>query len=225
MTRSVSQRLLAANRDVWEAMQAHRFVCDIEQDRLPDDVFARYLVFEHRFVETAILIFGHAMMKAPGIAQRRWLIGVLHALSTAQLTSFEAAFAALGVRAAPPGAALPPAVVAFDRGMLRMAEDGDFDAVLTIMLAAEWMYATWCGRAADRPISSPELRRWVMLHAAPDFLAQAAWLRAQIDATIPDAAAFARMSALFRRALELEIGFHDAAYDTSWTPPLPEEIA
>ncbi|STV71569.1 thiaminase II [Klebsiella michiganensis] len=33
-------------------MQQHRFVTDIEQDRLPTAVFNRYLAFEGNFVAT-----------------------------------------------------------------------------------------------------------------------------------------------------------------------------
>ena len=38
---TLSERLREANRDVWNGMQAHRFVCDIEADSLPRDVFHR----------------------------------------------------------------------------------------------------------------------------------------------------------------------------------------
>ena len=213
---TLSQRLLQANQGVWDAMQAHRFVRDIEADRLPAEVFARYVAFEHRFVETAIQIFGHALLKAPGPAQRHRLIGVLHALSTEQLPAFDRFFAALGVVPATSDAALPKAVQAFDQGMLRMAEEGDYADVLSIMLAAEWMYATWCARAKARgtPIASPELRHWVALHTEPGFLGQVAWIRAEIDACA--GSDVARLSARFGRALELEIAFHEAAYDDAW---------
>ncbi len=213
---ALSQRLLSANQDVWDAMQAHRFVRDVEADRLPAEAFARYLTFERRFVETAILIFGHALVKAPGADQRRRLIGVLHALSTEQLPAFDRFFGALGIAPAGADAALPMAVREFDRGMLAMAEEGAYADVIAIMLAAEWMYATWCGRAKarDAPIASPELRRWVALHAESGFLGQVAWLRAEIDACA--GSDVARLSARFGRALELEIAFHEAAYDDAW---------
>lgn len=216
MSIPLSQHLLDANRDVWDAMQSHRFVRDIEADRLPAEVFARYLVFEHRFVETAVLIFGRAMLKAPGMAQRHRLIAVLHALSTEQLPAFSSFFAALGIEPAEKDEALPAAVQEFDRGMLRMAEEGGYCEVVAIVLAAEWMYATWCGRACAAPISSPGLRRWVALHTEPAFVGQVAWLRAEMDACAADEGSAARLSSLFRRALELEIAFHEAAYDASW---------
>ncbi len=83
------------------------------------------------------------------------------------------------------------------------------------MLAAEWMYATLCGRANAAAISSIELQRWEALPATPEFLDQAAWLRAEVDTAPSDQRE--RLSALFRRALLLEIAFHEAPYDTGWT--------
>ena len=86
---SLSTKILAQNRDIWNAMQNHRFVRDIEEDRLASDVFHRYLVYERIFVETAILVFGYAMIKAPRLDGRVWLIGVLHALAGEQIQYFD----------------------------------------------------------------------------------------------------------------------------------------
>ncbi len=212
MSAAFHEILLAAARDEWEAMQAHRFVTDIEADRLPAAVFRRYLCFERDFVETALLIFGHALVKAPGLAERRWLAGVLHALADEQLAYFDAVLGPAEAELAPVGS--PPAVTAFREGMLAIAIEGTYAEIIAAMLAAEWMYATWCVRAAAGRLSDPALRRWVGLHAEPAFLAQVAWLKAQIDALAAgmDTEARDRARACFRLALTLEIGFHASAY-------------
>jgi thiaminase (transcriptional activator TenA) len=212
---SLSSKILAQNRDVWDAMQNHHFVRDIEDDRLESDVFHRYLVYERIFVEIAILIFGYAMVKASRLDQRVWLIGVLHALAGEQIQYFDHCFRALHIPSDAIRAAPPSSVDAFCSEMLVFARDGGYAHGIAAMLAAEWMYAKWCGRAAKRAISDPELRRWVDLHAAPEFSKQAAWLRREIDdfgemASSEDVSA---ISAVFRHALELEIAFHSAAYD------------
>ena len=212
----LSRRLLAANQGVWDEMQAHRFVRDIEASRLPRPVFARYVAYEHGFVETAVLIFGHAMLKAPDFAARRWLCGVLYALSGEQLGYFDRVLASLGAEPSMPGPA-PPAVAAFSGFMLDVAESGSYLDILVVMLAAEWMYATWCARAARRPISDPDVAEWVRMHAAPEFRAQADWLRAGVDAlgADTDAAAQRRLSDLFGTALRLEVDFHAAPYEVA----------
>jgi thiaminase/transcriptional activator TenA len=213
MSAPLSTQIRAANQDAWDAMQAHRFVLAIEQDALPAEVFKAYLVYECDFVETAMLIFGHMLVKAPGLAERRWLAGVLQALAVDQIGYFEQAFAALGVTPEDRRRASPPTVAAFRDGMLAIARDGGYLDGVAVMLAAEWMYATWCARAARSPIANAEIKRWVDLHADPAFLAQAEWLRRQIDDAPGLAASDAdRLSTLFGRALALEIAFHDAPF-------------
>ncbi len=217
MDAPLSQQLLDDNRAVWDAMLAHRFVRDIEADTLPEPVFRRYLVYERAFVETAILIFGHLLVRAPGLARQRWLIGVLQALSEDQIGYFERAFAALGLAADASQADQPAAVADFREGMLGIARDGGYASGITAMLAAEWMYETWCTRAARCRLSQPEVRRWVDLHAAPAFAAQAAWLRAEVDGLAPTLTPGQRqeLSAVFGHALTLEIAFHTAPYESA----------
>jgi thiaminase/transcriptional activator TenA len=208
---TVSQRIRAANRDLWVEMQTHRFVVEIETDRLSAAAFKAYLIYECDFVETAMLIFGHMLVKAPGLSERRWLAGVLQALAVDQITYFEGAFAAVGVTREDRERPLPPSVSAFRDGMLSIAREGSYLDGVAIMLAAEWTYATWCSRAAKRAIRDPILKQWVGLHADPAFLAQADWLRRQIDAADPREVR--PLGQRFRRALELEIAFHSAPFE------------
>jgi thiaminase/transcriptional activator TenA len=213
MSASHSSRILAANQSAWDAMQAHRFVAAIERDSLPAEVFTAYLIYECDFVETAMLIFGHMLVKAPGLPERRWLAGVLQALAVDQIGYFEKAFAALSITPEDRRRSSPIAVAAFRDGMLAIARDGGYLDGIAVMLAAEWMYAAWCARAARTPSANPEIKRWVDLHADPAFLAQADWLRRQIDYAPGLAEADVdRLSALFGRALALEIAFHDAPF-------------
>jgi thiaminase/transcriptional activator TenA len=213
MSAPLSSRILGANQSAWDTMQTHRFVVAIERDCLPIDVFKTYLVYECDFVETAMLIFGHMLVKAPGLAERQALAGVLQALAVDQIGYFEKAFAALAITAADRRRASPAAVAAFRDGMLAIARNGGYLDGAAVMLAAEWMYANWCARAARAPIANREIKRWVDLHAEPAFLAQADWLRRQID-TAPGLTETDtnRLSALFGRALALEIAFHDAPF-------------
>ena len=207
----LSERIRAASAGAWDAMQAHRFVAEIEADTLSDAVFRSYLIYECDFVETAMLIFGHMLVKAPGLQERRWLAGVLQALAVEQIGYFEKTFSALDITPQDRARALPRSVLAFRDGMLKIARDGGYLDGVAIMLAAEWMYATWCSRAAGSRISNPVLKRWVDLHAEPEFLAQADWLRRQVDAADP--ALEETLANSFRHALELEIDFHSAPYE------------
>ena len=210
---TLSGRILRDNEAVFEAMVNHRFTADIENGRLPAEVFDRYLVYEGAFVDTAISIFALATAKAGTIGQKRWLIGVLDALANQQIAYFERTLAA---RAIGPGRfdLAEPRVEAFRAGMLDIAEKGSFLDIAVAMFAAEWMYWTWSKRVAAAPIADPLVREWVAMHADDAFAAQARWLRDEIDAADAglDETERARLSRGFGRAQEREIAFHDAAY-------------
>ena len=213
----LSDEILAQTRDVWDAMQTHRFVRDIAEDRLDPAVFRRYLAYENAFVETAILIFGYSLVKAPGLEEQRWLIGILKALSEDQIPYFRRAFDSLNMPEREwRDIVVPPSVAAFRDGMLAIAAHGPYLDGITAMFAAEWMYWTWCKRAASRTITDTVLRRWIDLHAAEEFENQARWLRQQIDLAGAELGprSRSRLIGIFRRALELEFGFHTAPYET-----------
>lgn len=210
-----SEALRRRNADVWDAMVRHRFVQDILDDRLPDAVFRRYLRYEHSFVETAVKVFAHALVKAETADQQRRLVTVLHGLVFDQTVYFEGVFRDMGMEPASKGATtLPPGAKALSDGALSLAANGGFPEILAGMLAAEWAYETWCTEAALRAVGSPQLRTWVELHVGGAFSEQVTWLRAEVDAAGRSASPSGRaaMEAAFRRTLELELPFHEAPY-------------
>jgi thiaminase/transcriptional activator TenA len=81
------------------------------------------------------------------------------------------------------------------------------------MLAAETMYARWCGTAANTVADrSPDVQAWIDLHAEPAFLAQVAALRADVDALDPAVADDPVLDRWFAAVLHAEIAFHDAVF-------------
>ena len=210
---TLSQQILRENAAVFEAMVNHRFVEDIVMERLPTPVFERYLVYEGAFVETAISIFAFATAKAETIEQKRWLIAVLDALANQQIAYFERIFAERNID---PGAydLDVAAVEAFRAGMLEIARNGGFLDTVAAMFAAEWMYWTWSKRAVRSSFADPHLKEWVEMHADDEFAAQAKWLKKELDVAgdALEASERKRLSAIFGRAQQLEIAFHDAAY-------------
>ncbi len=209
-----SDRLLREHQQVWQVMQRHRFVVDIEQDRLPTTVFDRYLVFEGNFVATAIAIFALGVSKAPHIQQQRWLIGVLNALVDTQMAWFEQVLTARQINPADYPDDLP-GVQRFRDGMLRMARQGSYEQIMTMMFAAEWMYYCWCRRANEQRQSDTDIRRWVEMHAEEAFFQQASWLKGELDrcASLMSDSEKQALSALYGEVLQWEIDFHSAAYE------------
>ena len=207
--------LRARNQATWDAMVTHRFCRDMASDRLPEATFRRYLRYEHAFVRAAVSIFGYALAKAPTAADQDHLIGVLAGLAGEQDEYFRRAFARLGLDSAPLAPdALPEAARGLRAGTLAIAADGSFAESLAAMLAAEWMYLTWCEEAHARDPRREAPAEWIRLHVEPAFRAQVDWLRRRLDElgpTLP-VGEQARCADDFGRVLALEIAFHDAPY-------------
>ena len=207
--------LRARNRDRWDRMIGHRFVCDITSGHMPIDVFLRYLRFEHAFVRTAVTVFGQALVKAPAFEDQVHLIGVLQGLASGQDEFFERAFRTLAPAFDRTDAdEWPDGARALSDGAIAIAESGSYEGILSMMLAAEWMYLTWC-RAAHGKVGEPVPAEWIALHVEPAFEAQVAWLKAAIDRLGPVLSAGAQeiCAQTFGRMLDLEITFHTAPYE------------
>lgn len=212
---SFSAWLRERSGPLWDRMVHHRFTRDMAHGTIDPRVLRRYLVFEHRFVETAVVIFGYALVRAPSIAEQARLALVLRGLTDDQLTWFARVFAQLGVSEVEQRPLDPPGpVLAFDEGMLGIAAHGSYEEIIGSMTAAEWMYHTWCTAAHAAAPADPIIAEWVDLHVAPAFAEQVAWMRGQIDAHGPALAPWRqeRVAHAFARTLALEIDFHDAPY-------------
>lgn len=208
----------------WGRMVGHRITRDMADDALRPDALRRYLVYEHGFVETAVTIFAYALAKAPGIAEQSVLVETLHALTNDQLEYFDRVFRRLGIPVAERGSTpLPPDVLAFRDGMMRLAAHGTYEEIIAGMAAAEWMYLTWSRAAHERKPKDRTCAEWIALHVGPQFTGQVDWLLGQLDAVGPLLPPHhqGRLADAFHRTLVLEIGFHDAAYDEA----VPEETA
>ena len=211
-----SQWLKQGNLDLWQRMVGHRFCHDMAEDCLPEAAFVRYLRYEHAFVRTAIAIFAYALAKAPTPADQDHLLDVLNGLAGEQQSYFQRTFAALGLDAAVfPDDALPPSARGLREGVLAIAVAGGFAEILAAMLAAEWMYLTWCQEAHRRQPRQRAPADWIRLHVEPGFRDQVRWLTDRLDALSPALGPPVRQRCRkhFGRVLELEIAFHDAPYE------------
>jgi thiaminase (transcriptional activator TenA) len=211
-----SDHMRSQARPTWDAIVGHRFFREIAADVVEDRVFVRYLRIEYGFVDCAAAALGYAVAKAPTFRERRHLALGLHGLVTDQEMFFVAAFERMGAphelrSGLPPHGLSEPLHDLF----LDTAKTEGYEEILACVLAAEWMYLTWCSKANLSPSSRAYIRDWVALHAGGAFADQVVWVRDEIDVRGPrlSAARQARLCALFEHSLRAEILFHDAAYE------------
>jgi thiaminase/transcriptional activator TenA len=200
----------------WTEATEHRFVEELAEGTLADDVFRHYLVQDYAFVTTLASLVGHAAGEAPDVAATRELAGFLGTLTDEEDDYFERSFDALSVlereRRHPTKTATTEA---FEDLLVRAAREGGYAESLSALLAVEWVYCTWGVAHADAAPEPFYLAEWVDLHSVPAFESFVAWLRTELDREGPTLSPRreARVARHFRRAVDLEVAFFDAAYD------------
>ncbi len=211
---SLSDWLRAGAAPAWERALGQRFVRDAVADRLPDEVFRRYLRIEFGFVDTAARVLGRTVHVAPSFATRRRLAAGLQNLTNGQFDYFQQVAGRLGLELPAVDAPVPEGAKALHEHFLAVAADGSYPVLLGCMLGAEWLYATWCDEGSRQQIGDPELREWIQLHTSGAFVGHVAWLRAELDRMGPqlDEAERERVLAAFQQTLRAEVPFHDVAY-------------
>jgi thiaminase/transcriptional activator TenA len=210
---SLAERLRAECEPAWSRATRHRFTVELGDDRISAEVYRRYLVQDYAFIGTLAGMIGYGVAKAPDMPAKAGLARFLAVLTSEENTYFLRSFDALGVgeaeRAAPK---LLPVSRDFLAAMRTAGEEGGYADVIATLLPAEWIYLEWASAQAGKP--RPKrfwLAEWIDLHANAGFEAFVGWLKTELDRVGPAQEAACRSR--FRRMVELEVAFFDAAYE------------
>ncbi|WP_313294673.1 TenA family protein [Pseudomonas sp.] len=211
MTERFSETLKRQNQSAWTAAVSHRFVTELCAGSLADPVMVRYLVQDHRFLDSFLTLLGAAIASADTFAARLCLGRFAGMISSEENTYFLRAFEALGVspeQRATPADTAPTA--GFKAIMQEAAATRSYAAALAVLNVAEGLYLDWAS-AAPKPLPDNFVHaEWITLHDNPAFCDFVAFLQAELDRVGPQHAALA--SDFYRRSVALELAFFDAVY-------------
>jgi thiaminase/transcriptional activator TenA len=213
MPERFTETLRTASEASWSHAVEHRFVQELFTGAVPDAVMARYLIQDHRFLDSFLVLLGAALASANTFEARLRLGRFIGMVSAEENTYFLRAFDALGVtearRAADPDT---QATTGFKAIMREAADTRNYPAALSVLVVAEWLYLDWASRA---PLPLPNnfvQAEWITLHDNSSFRGFVEFLRAELDRVGPAQADACRD--FFCRAVALELSFFEAAYTT-----------
>jgi thiaminase/transcriptional activator TenA len=211
MPERFTEILRAASEPGWSDAVGHRFVRELFAGAVPNAVMARYLIQDHRFLDSFLTLLGATLASADTFEAKLRFGRFIGLMSGEENTYFLRAFDALGVtedrRAVDPDT-LPTA--GFKAIMCEAAETRSYAAALSVLVVAEWLYIDWASRA-PRPLPDNFVHaQWITLHDNPDFRSFVDFLRAELDRV--GAAHADQCRDFFRRAVALELSFFEAAY-------------
>lgn len=211
MTR-FSETLRDENADRWNAALHHRFVRELGAGTVPDGVMADYLVQDHRFVDDFLALLGAAIASSDRFEARLPLARFAGLVAGEENTYFLRAFAALGLDEADRQARPDKAPTQGFRLLMReAAASRSYAGALAVLCVAEGLYLEWA-ESVPRPLPENFVHaEWVTLHDNEGFALFVAFLRDELDRVGPAESPLCRD--LFRRAVELELRFFDAAFE------------
>ena len=148
MPERFTETLRAASEPSWSHAVGHRFVKELFAGAMPDAVMLRYLIQDHSFLDSFLILLGVALVRADTFEARLRLGRFVGAVSSEENTYFLRAFEALGVtedrRAADTDT---QSTVGFKAIMREAAETRSYAAVLSVLVVTEWLYLDWASRA------------------------------------------------------------------------------
>ena len=212
MTERFTDLLRSQSEPNWTAAVEHRFVAELFDGSVADSVMTRYLVQDHRFLDSFLILLGAAIATADTFEARLRLGRFAGMISGEENTYFLRAFEALGVSSEQreqPQDTLPTA--GFKAIMREAAASRSYAAALAVLNVAEWLYLDWATKAPQPLPDNFVHAEWITLHDNPEFRDFVAFLRDELDRVGPRQAAVT--TDFFLRSVELERAFFDAIYE------------
>lgn len=211
MTLRFSESLRQSCETTWTRAVEHRFVKELGEGRIANEVMAAYLIQDHRFLDSFLVLLGAAIASSDRFESRLVLGRFTGMVCGEENTYFLRAFDALGVDEATRTQTPDTAPTAGFKAIMReAAATRSYAATLAVLNVAEGLYLDWAQRV-PRPLPTNFVHaEWITLHDNPMFVDFVAFLRAELDRVGPGDAA--RAQDFFQRAVDLELAFFDAAY-------------
>jgi len=220
MPERFSETLRAASEPGWSQAVGHRFVKELFTGALPDAVMARYLIQDHRFLDSFLILLGAAVTTADTFEARLRFGRFVGLVSSEENTYFLRAFEALGVtvdrRAADPDT---QPTAGFKAIMREAAETRSYAAALSVLVVTEWLYLDWASRAPKPPPDNFVHAEWIALHDSPGFCGFVDFLRAELDRVGPTQADLTRLLPSCRRPQTLLLRSRLRRADLTPLPP------
>lgn len=201
---NLSAQLWSDNADVAAEVLAHPFVQGIGDGSLPRELFAGYIAQDAFFLESFARAYALALARSGDTATLLTLADLLTGVR--QELGLHASYArSWGIDMA--GVQPLPATSAYTEFLLATACTRDLGVIFAAMTPCMRLYA-WLGASLDAGTAGP-YAEWVRTYADPAFAETARSLEKLLDDQ-PDTP---EVRTAYRRAMRLELGFFEAAFD------------
>jgi thiaminase/transcriptional activator TenA len=202
---SLAAALWRANADLAETAVNHRFVRGIAAGTVPREMFAAYIAQDDFFLEADARSYALALARSP---DRPTLLGFADLLGGVRTEMSMHHTYAPDDDSGPAPSGPAPATVAYTDFLLSVAAHNGVGLTCAAMTPCMRLYAHLGSALRGSP--SDVYAAWIASYAAPQFHALAKRLESLLDTHADDCP---QVRDAYRRAMELELAFFDAAAD------------
>ena len=210
-----SEYLKNYSGELWLEATNHKFTNELMNDTLKNDIFKKYIVQDYIFIESLVTLIGKAILLAPNMHSKVKWAAFIYAITSDENNYFIRSFDALNItKEEREETKLLPSINDFANLMLQISNSGSYAQILSIILAAEWIYYTWASRAKEPYPDRFYLSEWIILHNNIAFHKTVAWIKGELDTLALELSYIEQeeIAKLFLNLVRLEIAFFDACY-------------
>ena len=210
-----SEYLKKCSGKLWNEATNHKFTNELKNDKLEDHIFKKYIIQDYIFIETLVTLIGKAVYISPNMNSKIKWANFLYAITSDENNYFQRSFDVLDVsKEERTNTKLFLSISDFSKLMHGVANNGTYEEILAVILAAEWIYDTWASNAKKPYPKRFYLSEWITLHNNSSFKDTVAWIKKELDIisqklTISEQH---KVANLFIKIVRLEVSFFDACY-------------
>ena len=217
---SFTEELKVAAGEQWDRVVHHRFTEELAAGTLDRDVLLKYLIQDHRFLDSFLVLLASIIAKLHGLADRLPACQFLGLVSGPENTYFERCFEKYQVteeqRLAIPDAACTTGFCGLMREVAALDGPSALGEMLSVFCVCEWSYLSWGERVKAKTVREDfSCYEWVDLHSGQDFIAVVRHFRSLLDkeaADYLDDDGKAKCRERFLQAVQLEEDFFEFCY-------------
>ncbi len=222
-----TQELRADNEAAWQALLEHPFICAIGDGTLSEERYRFYLQQDYAYLLELSRVLALSAARQPDLAGMRRFAGLLQVTLSEEIEAIEQSWGDLGGRAEVLGKASPGLVTgAYADFLVRTCYEGSLSDIVAALLPCETGYVEIADhlRARGARPAANHCRAWLEAYGSDDMRQLAEQFAAEMDRVAQDAAATDRQRwrRLYRKSLQLELLFFQAAWDRerwpTWVP-------
>ena len=212
-TGNAVEELLKNSQKDWQAAVNHRFVQELFEGTIENEVLIKYLIQDYHFFDAFLSMLGACVAHADTLEAKLRFAKQLGFLEADEDGYFQKAFKELGVAENKYlEVTLHPVTKEFQKLMYSAVDSSDYAQLLVMLVIAEGLYLDWGSKelALPKKYVHPE---WIYLHRG-DFLKE--WVQFLVDElnrVCKDKATISALQDRWNHAVALELEFFEIGYE------------